>query len=133
MIRGSCHCGAVAWETTALTSEPTHCHCRTCRKTHSAAYNTSARTNRADFRWTRGADVVADYESTPGKVRHFCPRCGAHLMAHWRKHDEVVLRLGSVDEGLEVMPVGRIWVSDAAPWALPDDGLPRYDGYKPVG
>ena len=98
MIRGSCLCGAVAYEAGELSGPMGHCHCRTCQKAHSAAFATTARTMRDGFRWTRGGEVVTAFESTPGKNRWFCPRCGSHLMAEWRASDAVILRIGCVDE-----------------------------------
>ena len=126
MIKGSCLCGAVAYEADGLSGPVVHCHCHTCRKAHSAAFNTSARTRRADFRWVRGEDALASYESTPGKLRHFCGRCGSHLMAEWREASEVVLRVGSIDEGIDIQPVAHIWVNHAAEWDHGHDDLPRY-------
>lgn len=132
MIKGSCLCGAVAYEAKALASPIGHCHCRTCQKAHSAAFATTARVRREDFVWTRGADVQTTFESTPGKLRHFCPRCGSHLMAEWTKYDEVILRIGSVDEGVSEAPADHIWVSHAPAWDLgPDDHLPRWPEGRP--
>ncbi len=124
MLRGSCLCGEVAYEVEALASPIGHCHCHTCRKAHSAAYATTALVKRADFRWTRGDDVRAAYESTPGKLRHFCPRCGSHLMAEWVDRDGVILRLGSLDTDPGEQPVVHIWTSHDVPWMGGED-LPR--------
>lgn len=128
MIRGSCLCGAVAYEADALSSPIGHCHCRTCQKAHSAAFATTARARRAEFRWTRGDDARRGFESSPGKLRWFCKQCGSQLMAEWTHLDEVTLRIGCVDEGLgEVKPALHIWVSQQAPWDPgPDDRLPRH-------
>ena len=126
MIRGSCLCGAVAYEAAGLAGPVVHCHCRTCQKAHSAAFATTARVERADFRWTSGDGVRASIESTPGKLRHFCPRCGSHLMAEWRDAPQVILRIASVDAGLAAQPVAHIWTSQAATWDLGRDDLPRY-------
>jgi hypothetical protein len=131
MIRGSCLCGAVAYEVDALSGAIVHCHCHTCRKAHSAAFNTAARVRRESFRWTCGDEVRTAFESTPGKLRHFCPRCGSHLMAEWKGADEVVLRIGSVDDGLESGPAAHIWVSHIAAWDKGRDDLPRYDKAAP--
>ena len=131
MIRGSCLCGAVAYQAAALSGPIGHCHCRTCQKAHSAAFATTARVKRADFAWTKGADVVANFESSPGKLRHFCPRCGSHLMAEWPAEDEVILRIGSVDDGLAAMPVAHIWVSHAPAWDTARDELPRFSEGPP--
>jgi hypothetical protein len=126
MIRGACLCGALAYEARALSGPVTHCHCRTCQKAHSAAFATTARVKREAFGWTKGEAAHAAIESTPGKLRHFCPRCGSHLMAEWVGAEEIILRIGCVEEGLEARPVAHIWMSHAAPWDTARDDLPRY-------
>ena len=116
MIKGSCHCGAIGFSVKALAGPIAHCHCRTCRKTHSAAFNTTAGVQRADFAWTRGEDRLRRYESTPGKLRHFCGNCGAHLMAEWIEHETVIICLGALDDDPGARPETHIWVSHDAPW-----------------
>ena len=78
-IRGSCLCGGVEFEVDELSGPIGHCHCRTCRKAHSAAYATTARARREHFRWTRGEELVKYFESSPGKRRHFCGQCGSQF------------------------------------------------------
>jgi hypothetical protein len=126
VIRGACLCGAVAYEARALSGPMVHCHCRTCQKAHSAAFATTARVKRDGFAWTRGEAACAAVESTPGKLRHFCARCGSHLMAEWVGAEEVILRIGGVEEGLDASPVAHIWVSHATPWDTTRDDLPRH-------
>jgi hypothetical protein len=88
---------------------------------------------RSGFRWTKGDEARASYESTPGKLRWFCSRCGSHLMAEWVALDQVILRVGSIDTGIEgEAPKLHIWVSHQAPWDPgPDDPLPRYEEGAP--
>ena len=124
MFEGSCFCGAVAYRAENV-GPAGHCHCRTCQKTHSSAFATTARAPRAGFAWTKGEDVVAYIESTPGKRRHFCPKCGSHLMAEWADQDAVILRVASLDTPLPAKPVVHIWTSHQAPFFEFDDGLPR--------
>ena len=131
MIRGSCLCGAVGYEADALSGPMVHCHCRTCQKAHSAAFATTARVRREGFRWTRGEDQRRSFESTSGKLRWFCQACGSHLMAEWVVADQVILRLGSADEGLDALPVAHIWTSHQARWDLGEDGLPRHPEAMP--
>ena len=126
MIRGTCLCGAVAYEAEALSGPMVHCHCRTCQKAHSAAFATTARVKRDAFRWVKGDGALAAYESTPGKLRHFCPHCGSHLAAEWVGAQEVILRIGCVEEGVNAQPVAHIWVSHTAPWDTTGDDLPRH-------
>jgi hypothetical protein len=132
MLRGSCLCGAVAYEADALTSPIGLCHCRTCQKAHASAYAPTARTSRAQFKWTKGGQTVAAYESTPGKNRWFCPKCGTHLMAEWRDKDEVILRVGSLDTQLEEKPVVHIWMSHANAMLEAPDDIPRLPEGRPA-
>jgi ADP-ribosyl-[dinitrogen reductase] hydrolase len=53
-MKGSRHCGAVSYEVTHLDSLG-HCHCITCRKTHSAAFATTGGVSRGNFRWIGAA------------------------------------------------------------------------------
>jgi hypothetical protein len=135
MIRGSCLCGAVAYEAEALTTPIGHCHCRTCQKAHSAAFATTARVMRSGFRWTKGDDARRAFESSPGKLRWFCPNCGSHLVAERQAApDQLILRIGSVDEGIEGEKAQvHIWTSHQPDWDLgADDGLPHYPEGAPA-
>lgn len=42
-MRGSYHCGAVAYEVTPFDMMIGHCSCRTCRKVHAAPFAATAR------------------------------------------------------------------------------------------
>lgn len=123
-MRGSCLCGDVAYECGEPAGPMGHCHCETCRKTHASAFSTTLRVARAGFRWTSGEDRLSFYESSPGKKRFFCPRCGTHLMAAWDHEDQVILRAGAIDGDPGVRPVAHIWTSDKAPWYEIDAELP---------
>lgn len=125
MITGSCLCASIGYEADQLSSPIGLCHCRTCQKAHASAYAPTARVKRAEFRWTKGGDIVAAFESTPGKNRWFCPRCGTHLMAEWTQYDQVIVRIGSVDAGLDAQPVVHIWMSHANPLLEAPAGIPE--------
>lgn len=49
-MKGSCLCGAVAYEIDQLDMPIGHCHCHTCRKAHAAAYTSTAGVLREHFR-----------------------------------------------------------------------------------
>ena len=115
-MRGSCLCGHVTYEATRLDSPIRHCSCATCRKAHAAAFNTSAKVLHAHFRWLAGEDGLRYFESSPGKRRYFCGRCGTHLIAQRDGSDAVMLRVASLDDDPGVVPDARIWASDAVPW-----------------
>jgi hypothetical protein len=136
MIRGSCLCGSIAFEATKLSSPIGHCHCTTCRKAHSAAFSTTARVARTDFSWVRGQELLRSFESSPGKLRHFCGTCGTQLIAEWTDQAEIILRLGALDTDPGARPAVHIWVSDAVPWLAYGSDLPQLSGGRgshPIG
>jgi ADP-ribosyl-[dinitrogen reductase] hydrolase len=126
MLKGSCHCGAVQYEADAIDGGLWHCHCRTCRKTHAAQRNTAARVSRANFRVVAGKSKLTAYESSPGKLRHFCSECGAHIYAEYPERPFVVLRAATLDNDPVVRATMNVWLSHELPWLTDDPTLPRY-------
>jgi hypothetical protein len=125
MLLGSCLCGDVQYEIDGALGPIGNCHCRTCRKAHAAAFATTARVDRQRFRWSKGGERVTSFESTPGKRRFFCPRCGSHLVAAWEGAPTVIVRVGSLDSDPGSGPVVHIWTSQKAPWHEIPDALPQ--------
>jgi len=129
-LSGSCLCGDIAYEIDGLDMPIGHCHCRTCQKAHAAAFASTAGVMREHFRWTRGEDKVAAYESSPGKLRKFCPRCGTQLIADRAGQPHVIVRVASLDDDPGTRPARHIWVSHDRPW-LALEGIPAYLEWNP--
>ena len=125
MLTGSCLCGAIAYEVDAAPGPIVHCHCATCRKAHGAAFSSVMPAPKEKFRWLRGEDLLGAFESSPGKMRRFCTRCGSQLIAERAAEPNLMLRLGCLDTPLADKPRAHIWRSDAAPWYDPKDALPE--------
>jgi len=121
MLTGSCLCGAVAYQADATIERIVHCHCHTCRKTHGSAFSSVAVVPREKFQWLRGQEYLAAIESSPGKFRRFCSRCGSHIMAERGAQPFVTLRLGCLDTPVTGIPQVHIWRSDSAPWYDPKE------------
>ena len=82
------------------------------------------------FKWTSGENVLNRFESSPGKFRYFCTRCGSQLIAERREANMVLLRMGCVDTQITQRPDAHIWRSDGAPWYDPDDDVRQLaEGY----
>jgi hypothetical protein len=138
MLTGSCLCGAVAYEADAALGPIVHCHCETCRKAHGAAFSSLASVPRAAFRWTKGEALVVEFESSPGKLRKFCSKCGSQLTAVRTGADVVMLRLGCLDTPVAGHTLAHIWRSDGANWYDPRvqtpellEGFDRPDRVRP--
>lgn len=124
-MRGSCLCGAVAYEVDRLDMPIVHCHCRTCRKAHGAAFASTAGVMREHFRWVQGQERLASYESSPGKFRHFCTVCGSHLVAERPGQPHVIVRVATLDDDPGVVASAHIWLEHDEPW-LNYEGLCTY-------
>ena len=130
-MRGSCLCGAIEYQADALAGPIVHCHCRTCQKAHAAAFATTVRVNRKDFRWLKGEASLAAYESTAGKLRRFCSRCGSQLISEWLDQPQVIVRVATLDADPRARPAVNIWASHDLPWLAHDGDLPSFAEFPP--
>jgi hypothetical protein len=133
MLTGSCLCGSVAYEVDAPAGPIVHCHCQTCRKTHGSAFSTVTNVPRERFRFVKGEELLNAFESSPGKFRKFCSRCGSHIVAERVNQPTVLLRLGCLDTPIDDKPRAHIWRSGAASWYDPKLELPEFPESPPRG
>ncbi|AZZ92698.1 GFA family protein [Hahella sp. KA22] len=129
MISGSCLCGRVKYDITGKVGDIIHCHCRTCRKAHGAAFSSVARVDDNDFN-LQGGEHLNSFESSPGKSRFFCSCCGTQVYAKRENTPFIILRLGSLDNDPQSQERSHIWVSNKASWYDINKELPVYDEYE---
>ncbi|RDE24188.1 GFA family protein [Motiliproteus coralliicola] len=115
MINGSCLCRKVSYNITGAVGEIVHCHCQTCRKAHGSAFSSVAAVADNVFK-LHGAEHLKSFESSPGKQRYFCSRCGTQVYAKRDNTEHVILRLGSLDDDPQAPEQKHIWVSEKASW-----------------
>lgn len=120
-MKGSCLCGSIAYEVDRLDMPIGHCHCQTCRKAHAAAFVSTAGVKREHFRWTKGKETLSSFDSSPGKLRHFCPVCGSHLVAERPAQAHVIVRVATLDDDPGIKPLMHIWASHDVPWLAYED------------
>lgn len=129
-IRGSCLCGSVSYEITGSFKVMGNCHCSICRKSHGAAFVTWGIIDSNQFQWTSGQEFIQEYESSPGRNRCFCKKCGAPLVTtHAGEIGEVVV--GTVEGDPGVRPSEHIFVGSKAPWYDITDSLPQFEKWPP--
>jgi hypothetical protein len=98
MLEGGCLCGGVRFAIDGKLGPAGHCHCSQCRRASGAAFASNAPVRTRYFTLRSGAELVREYESSPGKYRAFCCRCGSPLYS--RRESEPALRrirLGTLD------------------------------------
>jgi hypothetical protein len=109
--RGSCQCGAVAFEATLDISEPLACNCSRCRRLGSRL----AFAPRDSFTLLRGADDLTEYTFNRHVIRHqFCRTCGVQPFAY-----------SVMPDGTPVTAVNVNCLESIDPTALPTR---RFDG-----
>lgn len=73
--RGSCHCGAVAFEITTDFPELTTCDCSICRKKNALM----VKVHESQFKLIQGEDALTEYQFHSHTARHFfCKTCGIY-------------------------------------------------------
>lgn len=125
-MRGSCLCNGVEYEIDSIEMPIWMCHCQTCRKANASAFVPTAGVNRDNFRWIKGQEKLTTYESSPGKLRHFCSICGSHVVAERTSQPNVVVRVATLEGDPGVVPTAHIWTSHDVPW-LNYEEKPSFD------
>jgi hypothetical protein len=131
IVRGSCLCGAVAWEAAGPFQMMSHCHCSRCRKVHGTAFGTYVMSPAEGFRILRGRDDIRTYRSSAALARPFCGRCGSVVPDGEPWEGFVQMPAGALDDDPGVRPLAHIFAASKAPWWEIRDALPRFDAYPP--
>ena len=126
-MTATCLCGGVRVEITGRIGPVVYCHCTQCRKASGTAFAANADVRRKYWTLAAGAELVREYESSPGKLRAFCGRCGSPLYSRRPADPEVFrVRLGILDDDPGRRALAHFWVGNKAPWYDVTDGLPQF-------
>ena len=133
-LTGACGCGAVRYRIDAPPSSATYCHCTRCQRRSGSAASVQILTVPGSFHIVAGEEHLAAWRPDDGFEKWFCSACGSALFSrNPADHEQVAVRMGTLDGDPGVRPVLRQFVAYAAPWEpIPDDGLPRYPERRPT-
>lgn len=123
MLKGSCLCGDIRFETSAMPQGPSMCHCSQCRKQSGGVWS-SAFVAEDDLKIT---GEVLWFASSETAKRGLCPKCGSFLF--WKAHDEdtISFSLGAVDGPTGLKLSKHIFVADKGDYYDIADGVPQTD------
>jgi hypothetical protein len=79
---GTCFCGAVEIQAAGAPLEMGYCHCASCRAYSGAPVTAFVLWKAGSVTVSKGAEHFGHFQKSPMSVRHFCKRCGGHLMTH---------------------------------------------------
>jgi hypothetical protein len=126
-LAGSCLCGTVRFTIAGRLGPVVYCHCSQCRKASGTAFAANANARVADVTFVSGREAISEYESSPGKFRAFCSRCGSPVYSRTAGDTESLrFRLGSLDQDPGRRSLAHCWVSSRAPWFEIADALPQF-------
>ncbi|MDH5217548.1 MAG: GFA family protein, partial [Gammaproteobacteria bacterium] len=82
---------------------------------------------RSDFRYTTGENLLTAFESSPGKMKYFCSKCGSPMLStNLDFPDNARVRLGTIQTDITERPGCHIFVKSKANWDNITDDLPQY-------
>jgi predicted N-acetyltransferase YhbS len=132
-ITGRCLCAAVRFEITGRLGPAIYCHCSQCRRASGSAFAANASVRARYLRFASGRDAIREFESTPGKFRAFCSRCGSPVYSRLASDPETFrIRLGTLDGDPGRRPLSHFWVGSKAAWHAITDALPQFTGDAPA-
>lgn len=128
MHKGSCLCGAIAYEINGDIQEFYYCHCQRCRKSNGAAFNAIAPLPLNQFKVVRGEDKLKAFEYEGGADRYFCSVCGSSLFSKRKAIPDMVrIRIGMLDTPISIKVSKHIYVGSKAEWYDICDGAQQFE------
>ena len=129
IARGSCQCGAVAYELELPFTRAFSCHCSRCRKARAAAHTSNGFTPIGALRFLRGEDNLETYRLPEARFfsQVFCRTCGSPMPRADTGRGIAVVPMASLDDDPGSGVAGHIFVGSKAEWYEFSDGLPQFE------
>ena len=125
-------CGTVRFRLDSDPFDAGWCHCRTCQLSSGAPAMVFASVTEGDYIVTEGEEAVRRVASSSFGHRAFCGECGTPLYMRVNHQPETVdFSVATLDEPGRVRPGFHIFWSSRVAWLEFDDGLPKYDRFRP--
>lgn len=127
-IRGSCLCGAVAYELRPPFGFFKYCHCSRCRKNSGAAHAANLLVAAEQFAWARGEEAVRCFE-LPGAryfCSGFCKECGSALPWRTKNGKFFLVPAGGLDDDPGQRPDKNVHWDSRAAWYVAAKDLPCF-------
>ena len=125
MHKGSCECGAVAFELSGELRPPLACHCTQCRKT--SGHYWSATQVPSDKLTIIKDDGLKWYRSSDWARRGFCKECGASLFWEMDGEERTSVGMGTLDGSTGLQTAKHICIADKGDYYDIADGLPQLE------
>ena len=115
-LRGSCLCGAVAFEVTGPIRGVGSCHCSKCRKVSGTAGNAEFIVRSARFAWVHGQEQCVRYQRPDGWGPMRCRTCGSPVPQSHDGGKSMWVQAGLMDDALGTDVKLHIFCGSRADW-----------------
>lgn len=134
VLRGSCLCGACAYEVAGPVDPVFNCHCTRCRKARAAAHTTNGFVEASALRYTKGAELIRRYKLPEAKSfsQSFCSICGSGMPRADASEGTISIPFGTLDDDPGRGAACHIFTADKAPWYEIEDSLPQHEERPPA-
>jgi hypothetical protein len=128
-LKGRCLCRGIEFSIQQPIITCSHCHCESCRRSHSWAFVTWSSFRKDQLSLSKGVELIRRFESSPGVFRSFCSVCGSHLLYESESEGDIIYApTACFDSLIAVEPSRHVSVEEKVPWLSIGDGLPQYHG-----
>jgi hypothetical protein len=129
-LEGGCPCREIRYRLLSEPFDAGYCHCRICRQASDAPFLAFATVPLSDFEVAQGE--LQHYKSSEAGRRGMCPNCGTQLTIQVAfQPDTLDFTVASLNTPDLVVPTFHIWWKSRVAWTTGNDGLPRFDGFRP--
>ena len=117
-MKGSCLCGAVAFEILPPFKGFQYCFCSRCRKLSGSAHGANLFVPQEQFHWLKGEDNTSVFKLPDAKrfSSCFCTTCGSTLPWQVPGGTNYVVPAGALDDDPVERPKQGIFWNSRAPW-----------------
>jgi len=132
-LSGSCLCGAVRYQSSAVPVFAGHCYCLDCQKETGGGHLTIAAVPDAGFK-VSGPTGTFTKQGGSGQAieRTFCSKCGSTLFSRPKAMAGMtMLRAGTLDDPSQINPSMSIYTSRAQAWDPPPANVPGHPEMPP--
>ncbi|MFC4669289.1 GFA family protein [Seohaeicola nanhaiensis] len=133
-LTGGCYCGALRYEAEGEPVLKAQCHCRECQYISGGGPNYFMMIPKDGFRFVKGVPKSFTRSDLERPVtREFCPDCGTHIITRLIGRDQVVLKIGTLDDPVAGYGAPRIaiYTVDKQPFHVVADGVPEFERLPP--
>lgn len=128
MATGHCLCGGIEFSVDGELAPIQVCYCKQCQRAQGGPLATNIPVAANAFKILKGQNLLGHFESSPGKRRSFCTRCGSPIYSRRDAIPDIVrVRAGLLDAAPATKLLAHFHVGSKAEWWTIHDRLPQYD------